>query len=132
MREQASHIYRRVESSDIVNVDSLKQGIDQEQWLSIIDDTSGDTNQYRNMIVNNKGNTDTVLLQMEQWSVLSNTINYIQYDKHPKNFHSLSISTVNKGKGREKSYTKGEKKSRLELRLWKYPRQIKGGISGCV
>ena len=32
---------------------------------------------------------------MEQWSSLSNTINYIQYDKHPKNFHNLSISAVN-------------------------------------
>ena len=32
---------------------------------------------------------------MEQWSILSNTLNYIQYDKHPKNFHKLSISTVN-------------------------------------
>ena len=33
---------------------------------------------------------------MEQWSILSNTLNYIQYDRHPKNYHSLSISAVNK------------------------------------
>ena len=26
---------------------------------------------------------------------LSNTLNYIQYDKHPKNFHNLGISAVN-------------------------------------
>ena len=32
---------------------------------------------------------------MEQWSILSNTLNYIQYDKHPKNFHNLGISAVN-------------------------------------
>ena len=32
---------------------------------------------------------------MEQWSIPSNTLNYIQYDRHPKNFHSLNISTVN-------------------------------------
>ena len=31
---------------------------------------------------------------MEQWSILSNMLNYIQYDKHPKNFHNLGISTV--------------------------------------
>ena len=33
---------------------------------------------------------------MEQWSTLSNTPNYIQYDRHPKNYHSLAISAVNK------------------------------------
>ena len=32
---------------------------------------------------------------MEQWSILSNKLNYIQYDRHPKNFHNLDISTVN-------------------------------------
>ena len=26
---------------------------------------------------------------------MSNTLNYIQYDKHPKNFHNLGIITVN-------------------------------------
>ena len=31
---------------------------------------------------------------MEQWSILSNTLNYIQNDRHPKNYHSLSISTI--------------------------------------
>ena len=32
---------------------------------------------------------------MEQWSILSNVLNYIQYDKCPKNYHNLSISAVN-------------------------------------
>ena len=29
---------------------------------------------------------------------MSNKLNYIQYDRHPKNFHNLDISTVNIGK----------------------------------
>ena len=33
---------------------------------------------------------------MEQWSILSNTLNYIQYDRHPKNYHNVGISAVNK------------------------------------
>ena len=33
---------------------------------------------------------------MEQWSILSNTLNHIQYDRHPKNYHTSGISTVNK------------------------------------
>ena len=49
---------------------------------------------------------------MEQWSFLSNTLNYIQYDRHSKNYHSLGISTVNKcGKN---LYTK-EERDILEL-----------------
>ena len=30
--------------------------------------------------------------------ILGNTLNYIQYDKHPKNYHNLGISVVNKCK----------------------------------
>ena len=33
---------------------------------------------------------------MEQWSILSNTLNKLQYDRYPKNYHSLGISAVNK------------------------------------
>ena len=46
-------------------------------------------NPHREMIVNNAGKVDTVLSQLEQWLILSNVINYIQYDKHPKNREKL-------------------------------------------
>ena len=58
----------------------LEQEIEQEWQLSRIDDTSADVNPYRELIVNNKGKVVTVLSQMEQWLILSNVINYIQYD----------------------------------------------------
>ena len=32
---------------------------------------------------------------MEQWSILSNVTNYVQYSKNPKNFHSMIIKPVN-------------------------------------
>ena len=38
------------------------------------------------------------MTQMEQWSILSNVINYIQYHRHPKTYYSLSINAVNKHK----------------------------------
>ena len=56
---------------------------------------SGDTNPYKELIINNAEKIEPLLTQMEQWSVLSNMLNYIQYDKHPKNFHNLGISAVN-------------------------------------
>ena len=53
------------------------------------------------------------MTQIEQWSILSNTLNYIQYDRHPKNYHSLGISVANKcGKN---LCTKEEKGDILEL-----------------
>ena len=44
---------------------------------------------------------------MEQWSIISNMLNYIQYDRHSNNYHNLVISTVNKY--RNKLDIKGER-----------------------
>ena len=35
---------------------------------------------------------------MEQRSILSNVINHVQYSKNPKNFHAMSIKSINKSK----------------------------------
>ena len=45
--------------------------------------------------------------------MLSNILNYIQYDKYPKNYHSLSVSTVNKC--RRTPYIKEEERDVLKL-----------------
>ena len=34
------------------------------------------------------------MTQIEQWSILSNVVNYVQYDRNPKNFYVLDINTV--------------------------------------
>ena len=62
---------------------------------------------------------------MEQWSILSNVINYIQYDRHPRSFHSLNVSAVNREKGKEKASSKEEEKSRLELKFKNTPEKLK-------
>ena len=73
--DQARHIYKKVESGNIINNDTLKQEIDQDQELNRLDDISEDINPYRELIVNNAEKVETVLSQMEQWSVLSNLFN---------------------------------------------------------
>ena len=77
-----------------------------ERELTRIGDTSRDINPYKELIVNKAEKIEPVLTQMEQWFILSNTPKYIQYDRHPKNFHSLNISAVNKC--RESPCTKEE------------------------
>ena len=62
-----------------------------EQDLDRLDDTSGDINPYCDIIVNNAERKEAILSQMEQWSILSNTVIYIQYGRYPKHFHNLDI-----------------------------------------
>ena len=79
-------MYRKVESENLINKNMMRQEIDQDVELDKMDDTSGDKNLYRELIVNNVVKIETTLSQMEQWSILSIVINYVQYNKHPKTF----------------------------------------------
>ena len=54
------------QSGGTINTNTLKQEIEQEQDLTKLDDTSGDINPYRELIVNNAEKIETVLSQMEQ------------------------------------------------------------------
>ena len=80
-----------------------------------MDDTRCDENPYRKLIVNNTGKIVTTLSQMEQWSILSNVIYYVQYDKHPKNFHTMSVRCVNKTKNKTETKQKEEERPIPEI-----------------
>ena len=49
-------------SGDIINIQTLKEEIEKQQQLCRRDDTSGGINPYRDVIVNNAGKTDTILI----------------------------------------------------------------------
>ena len=51
---------------------------------------------------------------MEQWLILSNKVNYIHYDRHPRNFYNLNIRAVNKEKHKRKCNIE-EDRQMLEL-----------------
>ena len=84
-------MYRKVELGSLINKSTMWQELDQDIELDKMDDTSGEENLYRELIVNNAGKIETTLSQMEPWSILSNIINYVQYNKNPKNFQTMSI-----------------------------------------
>ena len=73
----------------MINTDTLQQEIEHKRQLNRIEDTSGNTNPYKELIVNNADKIQPLLAQMEQWSILSNTLNCIQYDKNPKELSQL-------------------------------------------
>ena len=62
---------------------------------------------------------------MEQWSIFINIVNYVQYDRHPKNFYDLSIKTVD-SKSHKKIYNKVEKRQILKLDFGNTPEKLKG------
>ena len=64
------------------------------KWMTIV----VMKNPYRELIVNNAGKIENTLSQMEEWPILSNVINYVQYSKNPKNFHVMLIRPINKNK----------------------------------
>ena len=59
---------------------------------------------------------------MEQRPILSNVLHCIQYDKHPKNYHSLHISVANKCRT---PYIKEEERDILELDFGYTPDKLK-------
>ena len=84
--KQANCIYRKVESGNLINKNMKRWEIEQDIKLDKMDNTSGDDNPYRELIVNNAGKIETTLSQMEEWLILNNVINYVQYDRYPKMF----------------------------------------------
>ena len=48
--------------------------MEQDKQLDKINDTSGETNLYRELIVNNAEKIEPLMTQMEQWSILSNVL----------------------------------------------------------
>ena len=94
--KQTEYIYKKVELGSLINKDTIKKEIDSDAELDKIDDNRGDENPYRELIVNkNVSKVKNTLSQMEQWSILSNVIKYVQYSKAPKNFHNVSIKPIN-------------------------------------
>ena len=103
-----------------INTETIQQELEQERQLDRIDDMNGETNPYKELIVNNAEKVEPLMTQMEQWSILSNVLNYIQYDRHPKTYHSLSINAVNKHKINTK-----EKGDMIELDFGVMPEVLK-------
>ena len=82
----------------MINTDMVQQEIEQEKQLSRMDDDSGEVNPYRECVVNNAEKVEMPKTQMEQWSILSNLLNYVQHSKFNSMNHSLSVKPVNRYK----------------------------------
>ena len=84
--QQTNFAYQKVQLDSLINKNTIKEELDADTELDRRDDNSGDENPYEELVVNNTGKIESTLTQMEQWSILSNVIHYVQYSKYPKNF----------------------------------------------
>ena len=72
----------------------IQQDIGQEIQLGRIDDTSKETNPYKELIVNNVEKIEPFMTQMEQWSILSNILNYVQHSRFNSMNHTLDVKAM--------------------------------------
>ena len=78
----------------------MEQEIEQERELDKMDDTSEEISPYKDLIVNNAEKIESLMTQMEQWSILSNILNYVQHSRLNSMKHTLDIKAVDKYKYR--------------------------------
>ena len=97
-RDQTRYVYKKVETGESINADTKQQEVEQEKQLNKLDDHCGEGNPYRELIINNAEKIEVQKTQMEQWSILSNMLNYVQHSRLNSMNYSLDIKPVNKHK----------------------------------
>ena len=75
--QETNFIYKKVELGSLINKNMIKEELDADVELERMDNNSRDENPYKELIVNNAGKIDSMLTEIEQWSILSNIINYV-------------------------------------------------------
>ena len=68
MNEQARHIYEKVESESIINVETTKREIEADRLDNNLE--GDEINPYHKLIKNKVEKENTITSQMEQWSIM--------------------------------------------------------------
>ena len=69
----------------------MKHEIEQEKLIEI---DREDDNPYKKVILNKVYKGEDKMMQMENWSILSNKVRYIQHDEKSKTPHKLDLNTL--------------------------------------
>ena len=89
--DQPRSIYKKVEMDSLVNVEAIKQEKEEDR-LDNNNDNEAD-NLYQNIIINDfdRINVNVNISKIEQSSVLSNVINYVQYNRNLRDYYKLDV-----------------------------------------
>ena len=72
--KQANYIYKKVEEGKIININTMKNEIEQD--LDREDDNS-----YKRVILNKVYKDEDKTPRMENWSIFSDNVRYVQHDE---------------------------------------------------
>ena len=115
--EKVRHIYKKVESDSMANVNTIKQEIEDDKLTRDRNSLEEDKiDPYQNVVLNKVYKEDAKTAQMEQWSILSDVVKYIQHDKGPKTLHDLNVKALDY-RNHKKLYDrlKGEERQILDI-----------------
>ena len=88
--DQAKYINKNVEYNRMVNAEMIKQELEDDR-LNKDNVDKEEENQYWKIIINDFDRNDIIISQIEQWSILGNIDNYVQYDRKPKDLYNLEV-----------------------------------------
>ena len=83
--KQANYVYKKVEEDEIINVNTLKQDLEQE--LDREDD-----NPYERVVLNNVYRDEDNTPQVENWSIFIDQIKYVHHDERTP--HGFDLHTL--------------------------------------
>ena len=113
--DQARFIYKKVEQDSIVNIEMIKQEIENDR-LDKESDNEGEGNPYWNIIMNDFDRNNIIATEMEQWWILSNIVKYIHYDRNPRDYYNLKFKLLEQ-KNHRKIYDRLKEKDRQVIEL---------------
>ena len=87
----------------------IKQEADKDKIEGNLDKEK--INPYYEIIMNKVEKENIIASQMEQWSIHSNVVNYIQYSRHPKEYYDLDIKAIDQ-RSHRKIYDKSKGEER--------------------
>ena len=82
---------------------TIKQEMEDDKLDKDNIDNEEKVNPYQNIIIDEFDRDNIITSQMEQWSILSNLVNYVQYDRKTTNFYNLDVKVIDK-KNHKKIY----------------------------
>ena len=106
MEDQSRHVYKMVETEKVINVETMKQEIEDDKMTRnrLNEEDTTETNPYEMVILNKVYKGDIKTEQMIHWSILNDLIKYIDgsldmelsltvkpldYRQHKRLYHSL-------------------------------------------
>ena len=88
----------------------IKQEIEDDRLDKDIDN-EGEENPYQNIIVNEFDRNNITAPQIEQWSIVSNAVDYVWDDRNPRDYYNLEVKVLEQ-KNHRKMYDRLKEEDR--------------------